>query len=42
MEQLDLFGELEVQIKKGEKTRVCTKCNVEKPLSMFREQKILL
>jgi len=28
MEQLDLFGELKVQIKEGEKTRVCTKCNI--------------
>ena len=38
MEQLDLFGELTVQIREGEKTRVCTKCNIEKPLPMFREQ----
>tara|TARA_R100000278_G_scaffold122901_1_gene110407 strand:+ start:1299 stop:1712 length:414 start_codon:yes stop_codon:yes gene_type:complete len=38
MEQLDLFGELKVQIKEGEKTRVCTKCNIEKPLPMFKEQ----
>lgn len=39
MEQLDLFENLGLQIKEGEKTRVCTKCNIEKPLIKFREQK---
>jgi len=39
MEQLDLFESLEVQVKEGERTRVCNRCNVEKPFAMFREQK---